>query len=64
MYDELVKTNNLLTNRIEELEKELKKQKAKFQCVLEFAKGMSFNNPMQYSKLEEELKRQEEDGQD
>jgi len=64
MYEELVQINNDLTSRINELEKELKLIKIKYECVDAFAKGMSYNNPLQYEKLTEELKRLEEDGQD
>ena len=64
MIEELIKSNNSMSNRIKELEKELNNYKARFNCVKEFAKGMSFNNPLQYEKLKEELKRLEEDGQD
>ena len=59
-----MQNNNLLSIRVKELEKELKKYKEKFRCVKEFSKGMSYNNPLQYEKLKEELKRLEEDGQD
>ena len=64
MYEELVQINNDLTSRMNELEKELKLIKTKYECVNAFAKGMSYNNPLQYEKLTEELKRLEEDGQD
>lgn len=61
MYEELINSNNSLSSRIKELELELKQLEAKFKCVDAFAKGMSFNNPIQYEKLTEELKRIEEE---
>jgi len=61
MYEELINSNNSLSSRIKELESELKELKAKFKCVDAFAKGLSFNNPIQYEKLTEELKRIEEE---
>jgi hypothetical protein len=64
MYEDLINSNKSLTKHIDELVKELNKIKEKFKCVEEFAKGMSYNNPMQYEKLKEEIKRIDEDGQD
>ena len=64
MWEDLINSNKSLSEHIKELEKELNKLKAKYKCVQQFAKGMSYNNPMQYEKLKEELKRLEEDGQD
>ena len=61
MYEDLINSNNLLTTRIKELEKEREQLKIKYRCVKAFAKGMSFNNPIQYNKLKEELKRIEEE---
>ena len=56
-FNELVKNNNSLVSRIKELEKELSLLEKKYKCVKAFSKGMSFNNPLQYEKLKEELKR-------
>tara|TARA_R100000808_G_C2154375_1_gene165330 strand:+ start:8317 stop:8508 length:192 start_codon:yes stop_codon:yes gene_type:complete len=57
MYEELINSNNSLSGRIKELELELKQLKAKYECVKAFAKGVSFNSPIQYEKLREEIKR-------
>jgi hypothetical protein len=66
MIEDLIKNNNSLVSRIKELEKELSLLKIKYKCVKEFSRGMSFNNPMQYEKLKEELKRieNEQEGRD
>ena len=61
VYEELINSNNSLSSRIKELESELKELKAKYKCVNAFARGLSFNNPIQYEKLTEELKRIEEE---
>ena len=60
MYEALINSNKSLIKHIEEIEKKEKIMKEKYKCVEEFAKGMSYNNPLQYAKLEEELKRIEE----
>ena len=57
MYEELINSNNFLSKRNKELELELKQLKAKYKCVKAFAEGMSFNSPIQFDKLKEEIDR-------
>ena len=57
MYEELINSNKSLSNRIKELEKENRQLKSKYKCVKAFAEGMSYNSPLQYDKLKEELDR-------
>tara|TARA_R100000808_G_C2089673_1_gene110539 strand:+ start:272 stop:499 length:228 start_codon:yes stop_codon:yes gene_type:complete len=60
MFEDLIKDNNALSEINSKLKSDIKKLEKKNNMLLEFAKGVSYNSPLQFEKLEDELRRLDE----
>jgi hypothetical protein len=64
MYEDLIKSNISLVEDNSKLKSNNKKLESKNRILLEFAKGVSFNSPLQFDKLKEELRRIDNERED
>tara|TARA_Y100001938_G_C7963164_1_gene365389 strand:- start:437 stop:664 length:228 start_codon:yes stop_codon:yes gene_type:complete len=60
MFEDLIKDNNALSEINSKLKSDIEKLEKKNNMLLEFAKGVSYNSPLQFEKLEDELRRLDE----
>jgi hypothetical protein len=60
MFEDLIKDNNALSKINSKLKSDIEKLEKKNNMLLEFAKGVSYNSPLQFEKLEDELRRLDE----